>query len=241
MENDYKMKNIEIYPKENEDNIFRTEYAHQNVSNTPAFKNWQNSQLKTYGKNAKLFQCLNDCIYFYKTIKKDWKYDYNARCPLCNDYVCYFCSLNKKESYSECCLYQRLYVLFHSGKDNPAFVNGPLLAICDGLGCVSYESFCRTTLLYMIPVLNMIFIVGSVAFFFFYTQRCKYHDDIYFDHLYIPTRFLLAFIHFFFAIAVSVPFIFYNICIVLFIWIISIPFKLVPVRYCGNFVNEGYQ
>ena len=159
---------------------------------------------------------------------------------MCNNYICYFCSSNKKENYEECCLIQRLYVLFHSGNDNPAYVQGPLLVICDGLGCVSYESFCRTTLLYMIPALNMIFIVGSIAFLLFYTRRCKYNDGFYFDHLSIPTRLLLVFIHFIFAIAISIPFMLYNIFIVLFIWIISIPFKFVPVKYCGNFVNDGF-
>ena len=48
-----------------EENTFMPEYENQNIYNTQAFKNWQNSNFKKYGKEAKLFHCIYNKIYFY--------------------------------------------------------------------------------------------------------------------------------------------------------------------------------
>ena len=237
MENDYEIKNIDLYPKENEDNIFRLEYKDQNIYNTPAFKNWQNSQFRKYGENAKLFQCLDDNIYFYVSKKEYMKYYYEARCPICTHYICYFCLLGKSERYFDCCLYKRFFICFNVGHNNFNSVTGPLDAICR---CCDDDSNCWIALLYMIPFLNMIFIIGSISSRLFYTRRSKYiNDNDYMYHL-EHIVLLVIIIHLMFAIAISLPFILYNICIVLFIWIISIPFELAPVKYFANVVNEGF-
>ena len=75
------------------DNIFMPEYENQNIYNIQAFKNWQNSNFKKYGKDVKLFYCLYNKIYFYVSDNECQKYPYyRVKCPKCNYYICYCCS-----------------------------------------------------------------------------------------------------------------------------------------------------
>ena len=150
-----------------EDNIFRTEYENQNIHNFKAFKNWKISNIKKYGKDAKLFHCLNDKIYFYAPYYKcneNYPY-YKVKCPKCNKYICYCCSSINNDEHFECCMKRRIYACFHIKRK---YVNGPVDHLCE---C------CRSSLFYMIPFINMISIIGSIARLLYYQCICKVDPD----------------------------------------------------------------
>jgi len=75
MENDD--KKLKLYESsENEDNIFISEYQGQSLKNNINYKNWENSMFVKYGKDAKLFHCQEDKIYYYVSNKNCMEYPY---------------------------------------------------------------------------------------------------------------------------------------------------------------------
>ena len=217
-----------------EDNIFRTEYENQNIHNIRAFKNWQNSNIKKNGKDIKLFHCLDDKIYFYVSDYKCQEYPfYKAKCPKCNKYICYCCLSIDIDMHFDCCLKRRIYNCFHNTRDFG--VDGPADHLC---------YCCRSKLIYMIPFLNIIAIIGSIARILYYQRDCKFKNGFYEGNLKDNHKWnIMMFINSMFAIALSIPFISYNIIFALFIWIISIPFipfYFAPVRYVATVINNGF-
>ena len=101
-------------------NYFTCEYANQKLNdNNLQFLKWKNSMQKINGKNAKLFRCLKDNIYFYTTNDECKKYPiYQSKCPKCCSQICYYCSVYTGDSFSEngtCCLRRKLKCFFLSG------------------------------------------------------------------------------------------------------------------------------
>ena len=91
----------------------------------------------------------------------------------------------------------------------------------------------------MIPFVNMIFIVVSIAKLIFYQRSIKYITySNYFE--YYKEWNCLMFYHSMFFILISIAFSSNNVIFVLFMWIISIPFKLAPVRYIANVISNGF-
>ena len=134
MENDD--KKLKIYDSsENEDNIFSSEYQGQSLKNNINYKNWENSMFVKYGKDAKLFHCQEDKIYYYVSNKNCMEYPYYCtRCPKCNYFVCYFCQTmtnHDEAEYGKCCLKRRLYYSFH--EDSQEYINpiGPFKDLAD--------------------------------------------------------------------------------------------------------------
>ena len=214
-----------------EDNIFKAEYENQKIHKIKAFKNWQNSYLKKYGKNVTLFHCINDKIYFYISNSKCKEYPYyRVRCPKCNNYICYFCSSINSNEYYDCCMKRLIYSCFHIKDD---YVDGPahFLWFC-----------CDSKLVYMIPFLNMIAIIGSIGTHFYYKCDCKFRDGYHEMNLKDNNKWnIMVFIHSMFALALSIAFFSNNIIFVLFIWIISCPFSCSPAEYLANLINNGFK
>ena len=101
MENDNKEKEIYEDPLGLNENIFRIEYKGQNIKKNEKFLNWKNMTLEKSGKEAQLFYCNKDNIFFYV-------YDsscFRSACPICGNNICYFCS----EIYENCCIKRKIY------------------------------------------------------------------------------------------------------------------------------------
>jgi hypothetical protein len=102
--------------------------------------------LKEYGNNSKQFKCNKDKILFYKSYNDYIKdYCYKCKCPICNNYICYFCSFNGDNYDLSCCLkFNILKTIFQYG---PRPLNEP---------------FDKSNLFFLIiPILNIFMIIFS--------------------------------------------------------------------------------
>ena len=117
MENDGYQKKLKIH-KENEIKLkdpFKLLNPNQNIKGNIEFLNWKNLYIKKIGNNIKLFKCIKDNILFFTTNSDCKNYPfYQSKCPICNNFMCYFCSRYAKDSYGNgcCCLIRRVYCLF---------------------------------------------------------------------------------------------------------------------------------
>ena len=109
MENDNEENLIDL------NNYFKLDFSEQKLEGNRKFEEFKKQQLIKLGKDAKLFQCKTDNIYFYVS-KKNCKIIpyYFKKCPLCNKYACYFCKRNFVEERKNtfCCKKLSLYNLF---------------------------------------------------------------------------------------------------------------------------------
>ena len=85
MENDIK-ENLIVTNK-----YFKLDFSGQKIEGNKDFEEFKNKQIIELCKDAKLFQCKKDNIYFYIS-KKDCKLHpyYSKKCPLCKNSICYF-------------------------------------------------------------------------------------------------------------------------------------------------------
>jgi len=80
MENDTRLDSLT-----NEDDIyFKPDFPKQIINGSINFEKFKKRKLKELGKDAKLFHCKTDNIYFYESEKNcEANPYYNKRCPLC--------------------------------------------------------------------------------------------------------------------------------------------------------------
>ena len=117
MENELNLENQEDLINANL--YLKLDFPTQNIKGNNKFKEFKNRRLNELGKDAKLFHCKKDNIYFYveKAICQNLPY-YYQRCPLCRNYICYFCERNRNKAiceYGNCCIALHLYYLLFYG------------------------------------------------------------------------------------------------------------------------------
>ena len=91
----------------------------------------------------------------------------------------------------------------------------------------------------------MVFTIGAISALLFYKMR--YYDEKKNYWYWYENRIknnVATFITFFvvnalFAVVLSIPFFFFNIFILLILWIISIPFKLIPLKFVAGVIMRG--
>jgi len=86
----------------------------------------------------------------------------------------------------------------------------------------------------MIPFVNMNFIVVSISKLIFYQRFIKYIAYSNYFEYYKEWNCLMFFI------LISIAFSSNIVILILFIWIISISFKLASVRYIANVISKGF-
>ena len=231
----------EFIEKNKKYEIFRPEYENQKIKNNQNFINWENSIFKKYGKDAKLFKCTKDNIYYYTPNNECMDYPYYvSHCPKCNYFVCYYCSTRAEPRYAgfgQCCIRRRLYYLFHE----------------DGLEYIKPDrrwNFDKPTefngfplVMFLIPFINMVYTIAAISDVLFYQMefydgndfnsyedRIKNNNNIYLT---------LSVVNVLFALVLSIPFFFFNIFVLILLWLISIPFKLIPVKFVAGILQTG--
>ena len=221
MEND-DSKNISLILAKNHTSIkvFKLQYEDQNVNNNIDYQKWKKIMLKEYGNNSMEFKCNEDKILFYSKYNDCLNdYYYKSKCPICKNYICYFCSFNDNYMYNKCWIKSSFYKsIFFSA---PQSVN---------------EKFEKFNLTFLVPGLNVIIII----MFFFYSfyidllkEKAKSNNirEEYIGHIkdkeYILNYIFIVSIGIFITISYLIIF---SYLIVLLI-IISIPFKFVPLKY----------
>ena len=236
------MENENIAESINNDSkceIFRPEYENQNIKNNQNFINWEKSIFTKYGKDAKLFKCTEDNIYFYTSNKDCIEYPFYAcRCPECNFYICYYClgrTDHHDAEYGQCCIKRRLYYSFHF--DALEYIR-PIKPWDNEESILDKY----TVLFFSIPFVNMIFCIYAISALFFYKMQF-YNGDSFIPY---ENRFsnivsygVVLALNGLFAIALSIPFFLYNAFFLIILWIISIPFKLIPVKFVAGIITRG--
>jgi hypothetical protein len=230
MENDEPKNTNLIIANNHTSTVFNLEYIGQNLNDNIEYQKWKKLMKKEYGNNSKQFKCNKDKILFYSSYNdyiEDY-YIYKSKCPVCNKYICYFCSYNG-DKYFSCCIKNSILKTFlYCGPKNAS------------------EPFDYSNLFLLIPILNILtiilFFIGAL-YIRLILEKSKNNNK---EELkqYVVTeegtkKNLNLIIIFLIDILLSVPFIIiYNYFIILLI-IISIPFKFVPLKYfLGAFYNE---
>ncbi len=110
MENDQRSENEENLIDINE--YFKLDFPAQKLKGNRQFEEYKIEKINQLGRDAKLFHCNIDHIYFYvsKAQCKILPY-YLKECPLCKNYICYFCERNftAAEHKGNCCPKLNLY------------------------------------------------------------------------------------------------------------------------------------
>jgi len=201
-------------------NVFKLQYKDQNVNNNFEYQKWKKLMLKKYGNNSMEFKCNKDKILFYSKYNDCLnEYYYKCKCPICNNYICYFCSFSGNDMYSLCCTKHCIFkAIFYNGPKSmkEPFDCSPFFAIFPGLN-----------ILVVVMLFFMYLYIGLIK------EKCKNSNteeqyvDVSVNKKYILNAIIIILI----GLAISISFlIIFNYLIVLLI-LISIPFKFAPIKY----------
>ncbi len=210
-------------------NVFQFDYKEQILSNNSNYINWENEMIKKYGRDAKLFKCFKDKIVFYVS-NKDTKGNHLhlGKCPLCQEYICYFCSRKgNKNDKAYCCISRKIrYILFNQRLD--PYLN------------------CEETLSLFMPIISFMLIIGIFSRGFYYrlyisdklnekknlNYLTTYEENIS-EKMLIP----IVAINIIFAFFLSIAFAILNIEFIVILFISSILFCFRPLRYISSMIR----
>ena len=229
MENEINFKEIYLDVKDmKNEKFFKIDYDNQNLDNNIDYQNWKESMLQNYGKDAKLFRCLNDKILFFnKYIDSMSIFNYFQKCPICKKYICYFCSYssNLKEEIIKCCYRRAIITLFIH--DIPIYVKNEFNWTWDNF-------------IFLIPGLNFFSIFIAINEYFLHELASKQSKQNKNGKLEVSdslnNRLFLTFIALT-GILIYIPLIIYNIFFIIFMLLISIPFEFYPIKYMLSLIN----
>ena len=230
MEND--QHNIELNENTSSlgTNIFKPEYEEQKLNNhNIAFLKWKKSMIKIYGEKSMLFKCLNDKIYFYTSYEECKRYPiYQSKCPECGNPICYYCSRYEVDIFGEngsCCLKRKIKCMFNQecyryikGNYNEKYI----------------YTYKQAFISFIIPVIHLFILIAQIQGIFYYKIIIR---DIkkskggirYYEHLKVYK--LVEFINIGVAIFLVIPLFFIHIYFIIFLLVISLPFKFIPLKY----------
>jgi len=211
MENDIRLENndnlVDI------DEYFKLDFSKQTLKGNIKFKEFKKIKLKELGKDAKLFHCKNDNIYFYVSQGKFIELpNYYAKCPLCNNYLCHFCE-NSTQEYPNriCCIKLEIYKYFNEGnkyikgtkKPHPSLFIFPFL-----------------------PFYSIFYFLSPITFLL---SRRNLNMHVYLLKIYDITRLLLF----------PLSFAILHFAFLMFILIISLFIKLYPIKYYIGIIDKN--
>ena len=152
MENEFELnvaENNEINPE----NIFKLEFKGQSLRSNKKFEAWKEKMMIINGKNAILYYCKKDNLYFYGT------FSYNGtQCPLCKCHICYFCK-RRTNSGLNCCPLGRAYHIF--SYDALYFLKENDVDFDYNYG-EDYD-FCDVFLRFLLPFYTSIYLAGIIS------------------------------------------------------------------------------
>ena len=236
------------------DIYFKPDFPKQIISGSIKFEEFKKRKLKENGKDAKLFYCKPDNIYFYESEKNcEAEPYYKKRCPLCKKYICYFCKSQESNSAElnrgYCCI--KLFIhdlLFYSGKqylkgkdfdwiDRP-FRNITILSILPLTGFIAYSIVFFNVLLFELiikrnPKENKLH--GENELYLFHDK--KIYTDYYFFTFSYPNLFTsLIYLS---GLSFSICYTIYDIYFKILLLIISLFTKFYPFKYFIGVITNG--
>ena len=200
------------------ENIYKLDYENQNIDDNINILKWKQLMLTKNNNNKHLilFKCKKDKILFY-----DNYYDNNylGFCPICKEYICYFCSFYNKSKNSDliCCLKRLINIRF--------FIYGPKYTKKNDLSnCISICLLIPGINFIMTGMYIVIIISGEIA-----KEKTKKHQILESANLESKTPFLMTEVLMPFVLLI--PFFILNTYFILGFIIISIPLKFIPIKY----------
>ena len=230
MENEENKCELLVKTSEDLNRAFKLDYEGQSIENNNKFEKWKQLMLTKYGNDAKLFKRLKDNIYFYSS-NRDYFNNinfYQSKCPICNNPICYYCSRYCRDCYFEnasCCLKRKIkYIIL---KDTSVYINPT--------NEETRKYFKKYLIIFLIPIVNFLYFVARIQCSFFYKLAMK--NSKLEEHGYLTTyvnhldkKDLFITINIIFTSFLVIPYFIMHIYIILFILLISFPFKLIPLK-----------
>ena len=218
---------------------FKIEYNNQNINDNPSYLKWKESNIELKGKDTRFLKCKDDNIIFACTKKSLRECPiYQSTCPICKKNICYYCSIYHEDSYvnGECCIKRRISCMFF--QDGFRFINHQR----EERGY--YIKYSEAFKIFIIPFYSLLVFIYVIHYSFFYKLRLKkrkgsyprdyegfmgnHHDDMLIIFIVINVAF---------AIMIAVPFVLLHSYLIIFLLVISLPFKNYPLKY---FIGIAY-
>ena len=217
-------------PKKNEIDIdiFIPEYDGQKLNNNKYFLNWKKLMLTEYGQNAKIFKCIKDNILYCTSFNECITYPiYQSKCPKCKNNICFYCYRNINDYFNEtgtCCLKRKIKCIFY--QDCYRYIN-PIIEE------ENINSFFEALILSITPIISLLTYMEHIQGIFFYklaTKESRQYIKVerYLEHL---NNIFFEIIPVLFQIILILPFFIIHIYFIIFLILISIPFKFIPLKY----------
>lgn len=225
-----------IQSNEELSDIFKIDYGTQNLEKNILYQKWSQLMLRKYGKDAKLFRCINDNILFYSTYYKCLRRpSFKMECPICKKEICHFCSNNKKEKWSwiQCCMKRAINkAIFYYGQrytkniDNNNYLS-PInkILFIPGLNL----------LILIIKIIDLLYLDLSTK------ESLKDNKDLFSFGERLEDGycfFIFIGLMFAFGILLSIIFFIYNTFFLIILLVISIPCKVYPLKYYYGIISS---
>ena len=215
-ENLYIENNLIEYP------YFKLAYEGQKYEESSEYQKWKKIMIKSIGENGKEFFCNKDKIVIFQ---KNENIEQGFRCPICKNlfYVCPYCrsiEVNKK-----CC-----FISFFK-----EIINTKIKIFIEP-DDYAKENFLSNFLTMFIPLISNIIInicMFDLFYFFLYKNNIKYGDKFFETKL----GYLSAIILYSFSVVISLSYIILYYEILIFLIIISLPFKLYLVKLLMGIID----
>ena len=226
-------------------NYFKLDFPNQETKNNTLFEQFKKEKLNKLGNESKLFHCKADNIYFYASKKDSETSFYYRKCPLCNNYICYFCQRTLSQPMDEkanCCRKLKLYYLFT--KKGFEFLNN-----LENLEPIKKSDFKIVLLVFFTPFLFLftLFVeITNILGFGLLLKKQIWNYNIddplttysnYYEQNYCFE--LLMAIVVINSIFYSICFTIYSIYINIFILVVSLFYKFYPLKYCVGVLVNG--
>ena len=221
MEIDYE-SNLKDNNSNYSENIFKLDYKGQSLKSNLIFDSWKNKMLLKYGRDAKLFKCKEENLYFY-TSYQEYKEFYIGKCPSCDEPKCYFCFNGSSD---DCCVIKITYYTFFF--DAKKFIKQ-----------INYN-YCIEFLKFLIPIYSIFLSIGIITKNYYYILSRKY-DRTKFYFIDNGIYWTAVIINGLTAFLLSITYIFYDIYFKIFLLFISIFFKCKPIKYYIGFIKAGME
>ena len=213
---------------------FKLDFPNQNIKGNRKFEEFKQRKLNELGKDAKLFYCKKDSIYFYVSKAECKKLPlYFKKCQLCNNYVCYFCGRNtpNEEDSEKCCVQLVLYYKF--------FYNG--FQYFKGID--NKQTFYRVLIVELIPAFGLMVNITTIYFLLFSqlllnAQKRNVKIIMSYEH-FLKNSDNLFFIFFLYSIVMTICYAIYDIYFKAILLIISLFTKFYPLKYFIGFLTQG--
>ena len=216
------MENEDLYVEDNllDNCYFKLAFPEQNYAESFEYQKWKKSMIEIIGEKGKEFFCNEDQIVIFQ------KYGNNAlTCPICHKkfYLCPYCG---KIERNKCC-FKSILKEITSKKNRRKYIDSDF---------VEGDDFCINFLTMFIPIISNLLINACIFDLLYLFHRKK--DINYSDKLILSkTKVLFFAILYSFSLINALLYMILYYEIFIFLIIISLPFKLYPVKIIMGIID----